>query len=349
MNKLKYIFRFLTAIVCAGVLHSCHIEYFDDEDCDYTVRLRYDYNFENESDVNLLSDYVFSLDEYLFDEAGVLQGIHPLALDECDNTWQSDLDLLPGKYSIIAIGNRSEMSVINEAVVGQTRREDMLMTLDVSRTRATTGSAGNTDKLYYGYRTFSIEQNKVTNVRVDMVHQHFSLRYRVRWETNTPNGGDYVAKLEGVPSHYAVMPQYVYPEINQCEDYDCDAHDLFALQPTWVKHHICRVSLTDNVMDHAQNGYINMSAEVNGHFITYRHRNDTHATFRLYRRTGAGELTPVMKAIDLSAHLTHPAIGVDLDRTLKQEYAIEFIIKSNGQVEVNFIDIADWDEGGAIG
>ena len=333
---------------CEGLLGR-----YDDKECGYTVQIRYDYNKENGSVFNELPAYVSTLTEYLFDDQGVLIDSVQVRVDECYGQYLSEYDLPPGRYTVIAIGNQSTMSEITDngkpLEPGVTRREEMLLTLQHVVTRTDDNGDGNYNncgRLYHGYRTFSVEPNQVSNVRVDMVHSHHVLRFRIRWKQAPPPLGDYYATMTYIPSEYTLMPQYVYPEPYKWEDYDCAIHDLFSRQPIWVKHHIPTVHQDRNILTHKLHLRRNADAEIKGEFVMYRIKNETTPTMALYMGMDATGKQQ-MKEINLQRYFNEQQI--DLDHTLKQEYNIEIMIDATAnQVHVYPITISDWEEGGIL-
>lgn len=309
-------------------------------ECDYTVQIRYDYNAENTSSTNLLTTYIGSLDEFLFDEDGILYAVRPLAVDECTGQWVSEYDLPPGRYSVIAIGNRSDMSVINDARIGHTRREDMLMTL------TTANPSNDTDRLYHGYRTFTVVPNGVSNVRVDMVHSHCIIRFRIRWKNNTPPMGNYYSVMKYIPSEYSLMPEYYYPKpFEACTKHIPESSDPYSQAPQSVRHHITTVHANRDLLDHTIALKRNVDGEVIGQFVMYRIKNENHPTMSLHTGTTRAS-EQVMKDIDLQRYFLDQ--GIDHDSSLKQEYNIEIMIDGD-RVSVMSVTIGDWQEGGPLG
>lgn len=364
-QTIKYIRRLalfttvtLLAVSCKGM-----IEHFDPPACEYTVQLQYHYNQENTSLDNQFARYVKSLEAYIFDENGILYAIESVKADECSGEWVTELTLPPGKYSVIAVGNRSIMSRTHDqgkdVVIGTTKREDMLLTLE---TRSVNGHDDgsnflNTGRLYHGYRTFSILPDAPSFVRVDMVHSHLDLRFTIRWKGNAApnNTGDFYVLLTDVPSQYGLMPEYIYEQPKaacQLHDATSGGHDSYNSTCLEVRHHIVTVQKTENVVSHRNDVYLSDNV-ISGQALTYRLRNaasDCTATkISLWRENGARSGTPerLMKEIHLNDFLNRSF--EDLDLTLKQQYHIVFEIDpATGQVETSFANIADWNEGGGL-
>lgn len=348
----------LIAIVPGFVSCMKAIDHYD-KICDYSVRLIYHYNMENASATNQYPRYVKSCEQYIFDDRGILYAKGPITADPCTGEWVSELMLPPGRYSVIAVGNRSAMSRIhdivgNEPKIGVTRREDMTLTLT---DRSTDGKDDGTNysatgRLYHGYRTFTILPTGPSRVRIDMVHSHLDLMYTIRWKDgNAPNdSNDFYLKLSDVPSEYNLMPEYIYTEpYGPCAEHDPDetAHDPYNSTCLAVRHHITQVKKDVNIVAHRQPSTM-FGKTISGQTISYRIRDcgaDRTETMVSLHSVSQGQL---MKDIHLNDFLNRS--NVNLDHTLKQQYHIIFEIDSQtGKVDVFFSKIADWDEGGHLG
>ncbi len=335
--------RYITALILATTgLVSCSI---DDDPvlCTNNVEITYHYNLENTSQDNEFTNYVHTATEYIFDDKGVLFRVNDLTLDACTGQYVSKQDLPAGKYSVLFIGNDSGLNDTGDARLGgvrlnETRREDLLLSLHGPGTHA--NPCNNGDRLYYGYRTFSVAPAGTSLVRVDAVHSHLVLKYRVHWKNNPPARGLYTAYLDGIPSQYGLMPEYVYDGAACCL-HDPQQHDPYTQVCTSVRHHILRVGRMHNILCHHIQSPMNGSFEVHGEFVAYRLRNTTAARISLYNSNG----TRVMKEIDLSKYFREKGIG--LDENLRQEFALDFLIDGD-QVIVSEINLEDWDEGGVI-
>ena len=337
----------LLAVVVVASVSCMKVLDHNDDICDYTVQIYYHYNQENTSgSVNMIEHHVFTIDEYIFDEGGVLVAINPVDRDVCDGTWHSDLDLPPGKYTVISVGNRDARSFIGDRgngnaapVRGVTRRGDMTLTHT-----NTVAYADHSERLYYGYRTFSVEPNNVSKIRMDMVHSHHVLRFRIRWKRNAPPMGDYTATMSFIPSEYTLMPHYVYPEQYQCETHDPNTHDEYNRICQAVRHHIPTVHQDRNILNHKVNLKRNVDGEIRGEFIMYRIKNESTPTMALFSGSSPAG-TQIMKDINLQKYFSDR--NINLDQTLKQEYDIDILI-DDGSVFVSPINVADWNDGGKL-
>ena len=346
---MTYIIRTLSVLAIATLLGSCsdYIDKYGNPECDYTVQIRYDYNRENTSDTNLLDTYIQSMEEYIFDGDGILYAVNPVTVDVCDGTWHSDLDLPPGRYSLITVGNRTSMSEISDngttPQIGTTRREDMLLTLEnESQTNSGRGWFENCGRLFHTYRTFSVEPYQASFVRADMVHSHCVIRFTIRWRGTPPaNAYQYYIRMLNVPSEYNLMPEFIYPQPGAVCEYHTNQSDHYEASSNAVIHHIPTVHNDRNIVTHRREVNRTMN-DIQGETVTYRLREAGQTMFGLFTENG----TRVMKDIHINDFLNR--MEVDLDHTLRQEYEIIFEIDDqNGTVHVFFPQVGDWDEGGS--
>ena len=343
----------------AIALSSCRISY-DIEYCDYSVELRYDYNEENTAEANMIEYYVYTLDEYIFDADGILYQHRTTSPDPCADYMVSQLDLPPGRYSVIAIGNMDERSTASDVAgtrnsfnsrsasptPGVTRRENMLLTLQNCE-ELTGGTYGQSEKLYHGYKTFTVMEQNISRVRVDMINAHFSLKFRVTWKNNsTPARGKYYALLEAIPSEYKLMPEYIYPANSfECKTHECDADDLYPTNCNNVIHHIPQTCYQQtNILCHRNDTYINADNEMWGQFINYRIKTETKPVLRIFSdgTSRSGEDEQIIKDIDLQE--VFKWFHYELDHTLKQEYELDIVVDGN-TIIINPMRVGDWDEG----
>lgn len=343
MKTINHILRLLILSLVLP-LTSCHIDHYGNNVCDYSVRIRYYYNEENTATENRLPLYVNSIDEYIFDENGILVKINPLTKDVCDGTWHSDLDLQPGKYSVIAVGNRSAMSDIKcllpELTPGETHRDYVQKTLDCSQIGGLS-TAGQTDRLYHGYRTFSVSAEETSSVRVDMVHSHMVLRIVARWRRSAPAvTGDITMTVSGVPTRYKSMPEYYFPRYS-CKPHD-PADDTYPLRDNSVIHYIPFVDDTfATKAQHVEKSYLTADREVKTEFVSYRIRRTSQCIVTMSDSNGS-----LMNDVDLTQWFNDN--NIVLDENLRQEFYLEFLINDDGSVDISPMEFEDWDEGGSI-
>lgn len=351
MNNTLYIFaRVVFVLMSALVFMSCDIE-FEHETCDYNLEIVYWYDAEMTAADNKLSSVVFSLDEYIFDEDGILFAWRKVPMDECYGGYVSEGTLPPGRYSVITWGNRSDINNPNDAVVGVTRREDMLLFVDCmysgSRGTRTGNLQDNGDRLYYTYRTFTVPETGVTRIKAGMVHSHLVLKYRIRWRGKAPeNTKDFYTDLTPASSTYGFMPEFRYLG-NTCNYHDPEKDDYRQISME-NRHKITTVF--DNRRNHHRiDVNMNGSKHIYGEFVTYRLRNTTPITMALWSAgmNNSGDPLQIMKDVDLQRWFYDK--GIELDRNLKQDFYLDFEILEDGRVIVSEMEVGDWTEGGYLG
>ncbi|PXV59437.1 fimbrillin-A associated anchor protein Mfa1/Mfa2 [Dysgonomonas alginatilytica] len=322
---------------------SCDID-GDIEVCEYNTRIIYRYNRENTSTDNILPMYVQTLDEYIFDEQGVLVMINRLPGTSCFGEYVSETNLPEGKYSVITWGNKAEPSKVNKEQIGVTTKQEMMLYLDNAHTALKSAAAvqSNAERLYYGYRTFTIEKYGVSKINVDMTHAHCVLNITVKWKNAAEapeNTGDFHLMLRDIAPQEAFVPEYTFRG-NTLMNYTPDV-DTYQKSPATVRHNIPFVDAPCSYMlDHRTVATMSYEQVLNGEFITYRHRDLSQPLLSLY--AGSNRL---MKEIDLQRFFQD--MGIQLDTNLRQEFAIEIVIDGD-KVMVGLVNIDDWEEGGIL-
>lgn len=355
MVLLRYIKHIILLIGFAVLADSCYIDRAANEICDYNMQLRYDYNEENTSLANMIEYYVNTIDEYIFDAEGVLFQHRRFMADPCVNYMHSQINLPPGCYSVIAVGNRDDRSMVMDAnntgsaletlIPGVTRREDMLLELNNAEAKPD-GTSGESERLYHGYKTFTVMPEGISRVRVDMVNAHMKLKFRVTWKNGAtpPSGTGYYALLESVPSKYNLMPELIYPVNSfECQKHDPDLHDLYPSSCNSVIHHIPHVCHEqENVLRYRNEARINVDKEMWGEFISYRIKTMTRPKLRIFDAKGV----QIVRDVDLQKYFDW--LGYDVDSQLKQDYEIDIVIDGD-KIIMMPLDVADWEEGGVLG
>lgn len=354
MKRSKYILTAICAALAAvSLLASCDIE-FEPEVCDYNAEIIYWYDAEMSVQENSLSDVVSTLDEYIFDADGVLFAQRRVPVDECYGGFPSRQTLPPGRYSVVTWGNRTDINNPNEAEVGVTRRESMLLSVNCSyngRSDVPPANCDNTlqsngDRLYYAYRTLTVPEVGKASVRAQLVHSHLVLRYRVRWRGTAPvNTNDFYTDLDSISSRYGYMPEFRYRG-NTCYSHDTTEDD-YRQRCTEHRHYIKTV-FDNRTYRHRIDVEMNGDKQIFGEFVSYRLRNNTPAVMSLWSGglTRAGEPEQIMKDVDLSRWFKEKSI--ELDRNLKQDFYLDFEILEDGRVIVSEMEIGDWVEGGYL-
>ena len=358
MNVRKKYIKLLLASVVALFGASCSMDEYN-EICDYTVQLRYDYNEENTADNNMIDYYVDKIDEYIFDEQGILFLHRQISHGKCREYLHSEVDLPPGQYSVIAIGNVDERSEVIDItststglkppIPGVTRREDIRLSLNNCE-NLFGNTIGPSEKLYYGYKTFTVLPNKISLIRVDVINAHLSLKLRVTWKNGIPATiQGYYMQLEGLPSEYNLMPEFIYPARSfDCENHNTNSHDAYPSNCNVVIHHIPHTChQNSNVLTHRYDSYITNDHEMWGQFTTYRIKNATPTLLNIYHYDENTQQTTkiLSNGIDLQAYFAFRQ--TNLDQTLKQDYLLSVEIDGD-KTNILPLNVGDWEEGGAL-
>lgn len=348
----------ILGIITMLCVSSCYDLQNEREVCDYKIQLRYDYNEENTAYGNMIEYYIHEMDEYVFDEDGILYQYRHYTSDRCTEYLHSELDLPPGRYSVLAIGNMDDRSVISDAkdgtrsgnvepIVGVTHRNSLLMSLKNSE-QVSDNMWGPCEKLYYGYKSFTVKERGISRVRVDMINAHFRLKFRMTWKRSRggtpPKTDEYFATLGRIPSGYKLMPEWLYPAgEHDCRKHDPEAYDDYPTACNRVIHHIPYTCYgKNNILTYRVDTYINADSEMWGEFVTYRVKTATRPVLRIFRKSDGEQ---IVKDIDLQGYFEW--YGYKMDQVLKQDYELNIVIDGD-KVIITPLDIADWDEGGVI-
>lgn len=327
--------------------------------CDYSVLLRYGYNEENTTTENHLDQYVNVIDEWIFDEGGVLAAVAHVEKDPCRTHLDSELKLPPGRYSVIAVGNCDGRSQITDErtgaqpVVGVTKREDMRLTLasPTLENRGENPTWGPSEELYYGYQTFSISKTGAARVRVEMANAHMRLKFRITWKggTTPSRGSGLYATLTGISSRYQLMPELVWPVgCFDCQNHRPDQHDTYAEQTDAVVHHQPLTgSAKEYMLVHSTSTRLNGDGELWGEMVSYRMRADAHPILKLMRESGRSDLPDeavLPRQIDLTDYLQQHEQRSP-DHELKQAYDLDIQINKDQSIWISSLTAGDWEEG----
>ncbi|MDR1883183.1 MAG: FimB/Mfa2 family fimbrial subunit [Prevotella sp.] len=340
MNGLSFV-RVLRIATAGFLLISCGVD--GGEFCP-GVRLEYRYNRENASLKNVLAQYVQTIDEYVFDSDSVLVSVNRLPGTSYAGPFVSELDLPPGRYIAVAWGNRDGRSFTERTPVpGVTTLRDLEFLFDSSYDPGS-GLRNDSERLYYGYRTFSVTDRGVSRIPVDMTHAHCELHVVVAWE----NAGEMPARssefgmtVSQVPSSCGSIPVYsdrngpVQPYVPAIEDYPvCDSR---------VLHCIPDVYAGDRLVTHYTSMRMDVAELVRGQVISYRYCGGSHPLLGIYID---GSLL-AGKLIDLNTFFS--AMQTDPGRSLRQEYRILLMV-NGGKITVSLmLDPSGWEEGGQLG
>lgn len=354
---IKRLALFATVVLLAGSLGACVdgvLDHLDPAECDYSVRILYHYNLENTSRENELEGYVKSLEVYLFDEWGILYDIIPVNADECTGEWVTERLLPPGRYSLIAVGNRTSMSRVHDKQedprIGVTRREELMLVLANRSQDATDDGVNYTScgRLYHGYRTFTVVSDDISRVRVDMVHSHLLIHYKIIWEQEGITSADFTdlhVRMGNAPSEYNLMPEFFYPQPQELHRlHNPDADDVYTPVTLNCIHHIPTVHNNRNYVDFRYEATL-FGQEATGTAVSYRLRNEPEGGRPTTFTVCDGD-TPLANTVLLNDFFTRS--GIRLDEALRQEYPLIFRINKDGSATVSFATVEDWEEGGKI-
>lgn len=316
---------------------SCSLEP-DAAVCQFNTRLIYRYNRENTTADNVLPQFIQSLTEYVFDQRGVLYAIHTLPGTSSFGKFVSETNLPQGKYTVIAWGNEATPSSINREQIGTTTKQEMMIYLDNAYNASL---QSNAERLYYGYRTFTIEKYGVSKVNVDMTHAHCVLNITVKWKNSAEapaNTGNFYLRLRNIAPQQGFMPQYTFRG-NTLIGYTPSV-DTYLHSPTTIRHNIPVVDMLSPLLNHRTTATMSYEQVLSGEFVTYRYCNHANQLLSLW----AGN-TQLMKEVDLQRFFRDS--GIELDTNLRQEFDIQIEIDGN-KVVASLVEIADWEEGGSL-
>lgn len=327
------------------LLISCDLE-GNLPECEYNMQMEYWYGNINQK--NEFDEYIQTLDEYIFDDTGVLRWINKLPGSSCNGKGYSEASLPPGKYTVVAWGNLTSNNKVINAEIGISTIKDIMLCLDnpysgkTVKNRAQQNSTAkpiqsNSDRLYYGYRVITIEDGHIGRYKIFMQHSHCMLNVNVRWKNKAPEDTkNFMLTLSEVPYSCMHLPEYI---INGTaftfydEHKHTDITDEHKFLPT--------VNPLKDYVTQYSNASMNMMQNVGGYFICHRLQNDTHPILCLY----AGDYA-LMKEIDLHKYFT--TMDIELSKNLMQEFFI--VVEIDGdKVSVMPATISDWEDGGSIG
>lgn len=309
--------------------------------CPYNVKL--DYWYAGSGVENTLPVYVDNVRQYIFNGSGALLDVTTLRGDSVTG-WQGNLP--DGEYTFVLWANAGDAAKSNERVedsgdeynnnaINKKAMEDNnetdnnnamnmeTMTLTSRRDGVPPGYREDTDRLYYGTVTLTVQGGLAQRRRIYLSHAHASLSVTVVWQTDDkPVEGLYRMRLKGVPA--------VYGFTGGTEQEVPSGDGTFTLPRVErpVTYHETRAAL-------------NYENEVTGRFITFRYTASTHPVWSLWRD---GE--QIVKDLDL--YLFFRKLPMDMNTNMEQEFDLLITVYED-KIVVTQATAADWDEGGAIG
>lgn len=329
------------AVLCALALASCHIS-APPEECAYNLQMRYRYFREMSDTRNVVDNYVKSIEEYVFDSDGVLFTVNRLPGNSCDGPMVSESTVPDGRYTVVAIGNLASASSLSEAVPGVTTLDEMSLLLNNAVAYSGEGGAmhGDSERLYYGYSTFTVGGLEATRLNVDMFHSHCVLSVTVKWRSGAPESlSDVRISYREVPGGYMFRPGYAM-DGDRWKEY-VTGGDSYLSTPVEKRCYIPGQFADRAMVTHTKEAVMNVDKKILTQFVTYRYTDDSPLLMSIHSAEGQ-----VMKEIDLQRFFR--AAGINLDTNYRQEFDLQFEIDGDN-VSVGFVSVSDWDEGGVIG
>jgi hypothetical protein len=284
-----------------------------EEDCPPVAQLVYRYDLEGEArGKNVLPLHVSKIIQYIFDEEERLVAVDTVRPDDAGR-FVSQLQLAPGRYTVTGWGNVNGTSRVKEATGGR----EMEMYIDT-----VTGLQGDSERLFYGYREFSVGERGTTRVDVDMTRAHCVLSFTIWWRdaAKAPAGtGDFYLVLRDLPSRYGFFPGYRAGE-GEVINYIPVVHDDEGLVTRRVAAGM-------------------LDKKLRAGLVTYRLTSDTHPVLSVHDGN-----TTLVGEIDLYEFFA--TLEIRLDEALRQEYQIG--IEIGGDRVVAFMmtaSVSDWNDG----
>jgi hypothetical protein len=291
----------------------------------------YRYDREGESGgKNLLPVFVSNVIQYIFDENEWLVAIDTVWPDGAGKfvSWRH---LSPGRYAVSGWGNVNGTSRVRKTTTGQVE-----LYLD---NETGTGVQGASERLFYGYREFTVGEQGENRVHVDMTHAHCVLTFAIWWKNAamTPAAtGDFHLVLRDVPSQYGFFPGYRTREM-LASPYSPGMEGYPAGDGT-VINYIPVVHDKEQLVTCREVAGMN-SKTLRGEVVTYRLSSDSHPVLSIHGGEGLLE-----REIDLHEFFT--SLGIRLDETLRQEYQIGLEIESDRVVAFLMnASLNDWNDG----
>ena len=322
-------------LLCLSLV-SCDID-GDLAECPYDARLEYWYTGTGQA--NVLPDYVFRMHEFVFDSVGVL--CHKREISSRKGI-AAELDLPPGRYTLVAWGNIDSCSRTGKTEIGKTRLEDLRLYADrpYKSTRASASLQSSSEKLYYGYAGFRIADRGVSRGRVDMVHAHLKLDVTVKWKGRAPTDtGDLYMTLGGIYPEYQFLPKY---EVKGSAYSTYSADNGGAMTRSGIWYYIPGRPKDCSPVTYKVATKMDITRTVSAQFVTYRLASADHPILQLF---GGGQ--PLIREIDLEKYFR--TMQIDLDKNLRQEFSLVVEVDASGGIIVSSAKVSDWVDGGTIG
>lgn len=337
-RKTTVVWFVLLSFVLTMLISSCNIDR-DLEECPYNARLEYWYTGTGQA--NILPDYIYRMKEFVFDSLQVLRQVNELGGKK---NIAAELNLPPGRYTLVAWGNLDSCSSLNDSEVGRTKLTDILLYANNPVPPSTRIDLPlrqqNGEQLYYGYASFTIKNRGVSRQRIDMVHAHLKLDVTVKWKGKAPaDTGDLYMSLNNMPSVYRFTPAFEVKG-SPYSTYGTAADGSPTRSGIW--YYIPERSDDYPLISYEVPVKMDITHSVNATFVTYRIGSDDHPVLRLY---GGDKL--LIKEIDLYKYFR--TMQIDLDENLRQEFSLVLEVDAGGGIIVSSATVSDWVDGGSIG
>ena len=318
------------------LLTACQIEP-EMEQCPYTARLEYWYTGSGGTTVNILPNYIYTLNEFIFDSEGILRQVFTR---RARKGVAAELDLPPGKYTLVTWANADSLSLLSGAELNVSRLPELLLYPDNGVTRSLSPWQENTNRLYYGYATFTIGEHGVTRQRIDMTHSHLRLGVTIKWKGSAPqDSGNLIMTLSNVPAGYRFMPEFEIKGVSY-DSYRADNEEGTSREG--IYYYIPMKPDNYPLLNYRRGVQMDITRQVRTDFITHRLKDDTHPVLCLYDGSKA-----LIKEVDLYKYFR--TMQIDLDRNLGQEFDIVVEVNEDGSIQVFAAVVSDWIDGGTVG
>jgi hypothetical protein len=349
-RKHGFCFRRLMLFVCCLLLAFIQVSCLDGDDksaeCAYNTRIVYRYNREGSETENMAGWYIRTLDEYIYDASGKLYSKRYLD----DGLLIGEYNLPPGQYTLVAWANRTIRNLVSDG-----NGPSEANTLDSSWLYPDSPAPGDPallnggDKLFYGYRTFSVEKDMTSFINVDMEHTYCELSLTARWMNGSANKAgirstnSYYMLLEGAPSRLSFLPDWEINGGTHPYDRNMAAYPISYLNGSLS--YLPHVNGLNEPVTHRKDSELTSDGSLFCRFIIYRlTTRDDEQKLLLSIYDAAGR--QVMKRIDLSRFFDETLIDIDVAR--RQEYSIILEIEGNTVTAFNLQPL-DWEDAGQLG
>lgn len=315
MKKMIILFhRLLLGFIASVMLFAVGCSLEDDRDLCCGINTM-SYTYHN-AGAEYFDRVIEKMEYHLFDSVGLyLHRLRP-----CCGKWDrlSLEGLSPGRYTIVALANLEGYG----SLYGHVSSGLDLFRLEVDSMFDSKGSFCSGDSLYWGERSFCIEEGVKRNFTTEMNNIHCRLRVKVEWERLPQYPDGYRFCLEGIGCGVGLHK-------------DGNTHATGG--------HIfpCVSDYSGKMMKDVSLYRLGLDEEM----YTLRYTNEHIPVFWLYN----GD-TPIVGPIDLKRAFRE--WGWNPDSDVEQDYTLRMKIRVDGSIIVNpglEGTVSDWIDGGYIG